>query len=584
VSHPASEVAVGPRRPARAYRALPAFWLAGALACSGTIGTPPTGEPPPRSGDGGRPASTGGGGGGAGGGGGPKVSDPPAGCGYAPRRVWKLTPEQYSRSVEALLPEIHRAGDGIANSLTVNSEAFSNESAAMALTGPHVGQVLESSFTLARAAAADPAKLLPCLGTAAPPRACLQELVNSYGAKAFRRDLAADETSRLVDFVASQAAGGDVRGAVKQFFLYLFSSPHFLFRTELGAEGAQAQGGGVALTGFEKASALSYFLTDGPPDATLSAAARSGGLDTRAEFEAQARRLVSKAESAPGLTRLLRESFRTDVVTGVQKDATAFPAWTPALAADLALEAESFIRQVLWQEGGKLSTLLTADFSMLNGSLATFYGVPDTNPAFHKVTYRAGQRAGLLTQAGVMAVQAISEESTPVRRGLYVRELLLCQPVPDPPPTLNVVLPKPDGMNQWRERLAIHSKDPSCAACHAQMDAVGLAFENYDGIGRYRDKDLGRPIDTSGVLTGLAAGDAPFKNAVELAPLLARAPEVKTCFVTRALRYAAGRSLDEPGLDRCALDRLDKQFATSQGNLLDLAVAIATDETFTTRR
>lgn len=509
----------------------------------------------------------------------------PAACDFAPARIWKLTPEQYSRSVETLLPRVRRAGDAIASSLTVNTESFSNESAAMALTGPHVGQILESSFTLARDAAANPAQLLPCLGQAAPGRACLEQLVTTYGPRAFRRDLAADETARLVDFVVKQAAATDVREATKQLFLYLFSSPHFLFRTELGAEGARpAPGGGVALTAFEKASALSYFIGDGPPDAALYAAARSGGLDTKAQLEAHARRLLAGPDSAAGLTRLLREGFRTDVVTGVQKDAAAFPAWTPALAADLALEADSFIRQVLWQEGGKLATLLSADFSMVNGALATFYGLADRSAAWRKATFPPGQRAGLLTQAGLMATQAITDESNPVRRGLYVREILLCQTVPDPPPDLNVVLPKPDGKSQWRDRLAVHSKDPGCVVCHKLMDPIGLAFEHYDGIGRYRDRDLGRPLDTAGVLTGAGAGDLPFKNAVELAQILARSPETRACFVGRALRYAAGRSLDGQRHDRCALERLSRQFEASEGNVLELAVAIASDETFTTRR
>jgi hypothetical protein len=377
--------------------------------------------------------------------------------------------------------------------------------------------------------------------------------------------------------VARQPTIGE---GVKQLFLYLFSSPQFLFRTELGRDGA----GPAPMTGFEKASALSYFLTDGPPDAALFAAARDGALETGAPLEAAARRLLTSPQAAPGLVRLMRESFRTDEVTGVQKDAMVFPAWTPALAGDLAREAESFLGQVVWKEGGKLSTLLTADFSMVSDALAAFYGVAERAPGFHKVTLPPGQRAGLLTQAGLLATLAIADEGNPVRRGLYVRELLMCQEVPPPPADLNVVLPPQDGKRQWRERLREHSADPRCASCHSQMDAIGLAFEHYDGIGRYRDKDLGRPIDTAGVLTGLRSGDAPFRDAVELARLLAGAPEVRRCFVGRALRYAQGRNLDDQHLDRCTLERLGKRFDDSGGDVLDLAVALTTDASFTVRQ
>jgi Protein of unknown function (DUF1588)/Protein of unknown function (DUF1585) len=166
---------------------------------------------------------------------------------------------------------------------------------------------------------------------------------------------------------------------------------------------------------------------------------------------------------------------------------------------------------------------------------------------------------------------------------VYVRELVMCQEVPPPPASLNVVIPPQDGKSNWRERLRAHSADPLCAGCHVQMDAIGLGFEHYDGIGRYRDKDLGRPLDTSGVLTGLSSGDAPFRDAVELARLLAAAPEVRHCFVGRALRYAQGRNVDDH-LDRCTLERLGKRFDGSGGDVLDLAVALTTDPSYTVRQ
>src|SRR5688572_16826527 len=150
------------------------------------------------------PPLRGSGAGGPGGAGGTTVHPPAQGCAPAPRRIWRLTPEQYSRSVQAVLPAVERAGEAIANSLTVNTEGFTNEAAAMTFTGPHVNQILQSSFTLARNAAAEPARLLPCLGQTPVARACFEELVKGHGARAFRRVLAADEVQRLADFVARQ--------------------------------------------------------------------------------------------------------------------------------------------------------------------------------------------------------------------------------------------------------------------------------------------------------------------------------------------------------------------------------------------
>src|SRR6185436_6045200 len=434
---------------------------------------------------------------------------------------------------------------------------------------------------LADAALVMPAALDPCLAQAAPADGCLRGFVGGFAARAFRRDLEPAEIDRLLAFVKAQAQP-DLRAGLRQFFLYLFASPQFLFRTELGPPTTDGQSP-VTLTAFEKASALSYFLTDGPPDTELAAAARAG-LDGAA-LEAQARRLLARPETSSGLTRLLHEQFQTDAVLNTRKDPAAYTGWTEALARDLSDEADRFVRQVLWQEGGKLATLLTADFSMLNSTLATYYGAPDGSGVkdFHKVTWKSGERAGLVTQAGLMASQALDNDTSPVRRGLYVRQALLCQPVPDPPPNINVVPPMPDGKHQQRERLTGHSADPTCAACHAQMDPIGLGFERYDGVGHYRSMDVGRPLDTSGTLTGVAAPFA-FANAVELLQGLARAPEVEGCFVRMAFGYGHGRGADGDNADKCALGRLSQRFQASGGNVLELAAAIAADESFFMRR
>ena len=155
---------------------------------------------------------------------------------------------------------------------------------------------------------------------------------------------------------------------------------------------------------------------------------------------------------------------------------------------------------------------------------------------------------------------------------------MLCQHLPPPPDNLNVIPPPPDGKSTQRERLAKHSADPTCASCHKLMDPLGLAFESYDGIGRYRTMDVGKPLDTAGTLTGAEPEGATYKNGSELMKLLAESPTVSTCFVKTAFRYAYGRE-PEAG-DACTVDRLAAQFATSGGNIMDLAVAMTTDDSF----
>jgi hypothetical protein len=492
-----------------------------------------------------------------------------------------LTPDQYGRSVTALLPSEKAAGARVASSV-IDNDGFTNNAGNMAMTEPHVTEILEAAVQLADSALADQSVLGACLAQPSPTDDCLRGFVGGFASHAFRRDLDPSEIDGLVAFVKAQAKG-DVRAGLKQYFIYVFSSPQFLFRSEIGPPETDGKTP-ITLTPFEKASALSYFLTDGPPDMALLADARAGALDAKAA-EAHARRLLGNADTSAGLTKLLREQYQTDAVLNTRKDPMTFKNWTDALAADLSTEADSFVRQVLWQEGGKLSTLLSADFSMLNPSLASYYGATDPTTAkdFHKVMFKNGERAGLITQAGLMASQSLDNDTSPVRRGLYVRQALLCQPVPDPPPNINPVPPMPDGKRQQRERMAMHSADPTCAVCHTMMDPIGLGFEDYDGIGHYRTMDVGRPIDTTGTLTGVAT-ELPFKNAVDLLQGLAQAPEVNQCFVRMAFSYGHGRDTDADNMDKCVLGRVSQKFEATGGNIVELAVAIASDETFFVRR
>ena len=154
-----------------------------------------------------------------------------------------------------------------------------------------------------------------------------------------------------------------------------------------------------------------------------------------------------------------------------------------------------------------------------------------------------------------MAQLAKENDTDVVARGKFVREVLLCQPLPPPRHGQRRAAP-PDGKHTQRERMAQHSADATCAGCHKLMDPLGLAFERYDGIGRYRTTDVGQTLDISGKLTGAEPEDAPFDDAVGLMKLLAKSPTVQQCFVTTAFRYALGRDAEAP--DRCALERLQQ--------------------------
>jgi hypothetical protein len=556
-----------------------------AAACTGMIsggespGTKPTTpDPQPGAGGNGGPMNNGTGGAGGGSTTTPPVPEPTAGCGYAPRRIWALTPDQYARTIRGLLPAV-KAGEGLSGTLAIQ-EGFSNAAGRLDMTEPHVGQLLQTAWEMAGEAATDPAKLAPCLGQATVAAACVRDFITSFAGRAFRRDLVPAEIDAFATHFQKQAQAGDAKFAVQQLLAAILTSPNTLYRTELGPEGAT---GAITLTPFEKASALSYFLTDGPPDAELLGAARNKGLETKVQIEAHTRRLLARPENAVGVLKLFHETFALAHIGEANKDEAKFPVWKPELIKDLTGEADAFIKQVLWGEGSKLSTLLTANFSMLNGRLATYYGTgdPAAGETFRKVTWPAGQRAGILTQAGHNAAFAKDDDTDAVARGKFIREVLLCQAIPPPPKDVNAVPPPPDGKNTQRERLAQHSSDATCSGCHSLMDPLGLAFESYDTVGKYRTMDVGKNLDTSGMLIGAEPEGAPYKNAIELVNLLAKSPTVAKCFVETAFRYANGRDAVKP--DACTVERLVKRFDGTGGDVIDLAVGLTTDDGFFAR-
>jgi hypothetical protein len=504
----------------------------------------------------------------------------PRSCAAPAPRIWALTPEQYVLAVKSVLPSAVLSVEALTGA-SAAQVGFSNDASRLAMTEPQLGQLLEVSYRLASDAAADPARLAPCLAQAPPPATCVRDFAQGLATRAFRRPVAAAEVDALAMLHARAVTAGDARAALRQVVMAVLTSPSMLFRTELGPEPAAR--GAVTMTPHERASALSFFLTDGPPDAELLAAARSGTLDTRAQLETHSRRLLARADGARGLTRFAGELYGTRAVLDANKDVMVYPDWKEPLDADLAAEADAFVAQVIWNEDGRLATLLTAPFSMLNARLAAFYGVTESVPAtgLRKVAFRPGQRAGLFTLGALQATLAKDNDTDAVARGRFLREVLLCQTLPEPPANLNIVPPPPDGQRTMRERLARHSADPTCAVCHQLMDPLGLAFEIYDGMGRYRATDVGKPIDAAGTLTGAAPAGASFANGVALVKLLGDSPDVAACFVRTAFRYGHGREPTEA--DACALDRLSTRFAATGGRILDLAVALATDDSFVQR-
>jgi hypothetical protein len=272
--------------------------------------------------------------------------------------------------------------------------------------------------------------------------------------------------------------------------------------------------------------------------------------------------------------RFFQEYFRYPLARGVFKDAKLFPFHRPeALVEDTDL----FVQQILGTRRAFLETLLSSPRGFVRADTAGSYGVTTPSKAPALMDLPAGQRAGLLTQPSFLVAFSEAEHPHPISRGKLVSDDLLCQnlvfPMGDVPP---LSLAEDATV---RERLAIHSSLPGCAACHKFLDPVGLALEQYDHTGRFRTKaEGGKTVDPSGVLAGAGSSDGPFSGPVQLMARLASSPVVRACLVRRAFRYWMGR--EERDQDACTLAAAEDAYVKSQGDALALVSALLTSDSF----
>ena len=235
---------------------------------------------------------------------------------------------------------------------------------------------------------------------------------------------------------------------------------------------------------------------------------------------------------------------------------------------------------MLWEDDAHLATMLTATYSFVNKPLADLYGVSGATSAttFSKVEQDPAQRAGILTQASVLTAFASSNESSPVKRGKWVRTRMLCQDLPDPPADIPD-LPAPAEGVSTRERFAMHTNNPACSGCHVLIDGLGFGLEAYDGIGRFRTTDMGVAVDSSGEVTATRDIDGPYMGGPELA---AEAGEQRArCATARRRSGCASRSDGARATDdTCSLVALRDAFAASGGDLRELMVALTQTDAF----
>jgi hypothetical protein len=536
----------------RDLRSVIGVWLLGAVSCVGDIGgdSQSAGRMPAAGADPGAPgAST------------------PGSCPGGPWRTTTLTREQYINAASDLLALDVRP-------LTTLADAGRTYVPGAGLTALQVEQRMETAEAIAAAAAAPGhlARILPCNPADVGEVACATRFIEQIGGRAFRRPPSAEAVAALRKvFDAGNAAGGFAVG-VEWLIAGILQAPDFLYHLAPRPVDAAA-GARVPLDGHTLASRLAFFLWNSAPDPELLAAASSGALDTGAGLTAEVRRLLADPRMARARDDFHQGWLSLDDLANVARDAREL---TPALVADLRRSALLGIADV-YRNGAKVEALLGSSTLFANEAIERVYGLPPVGAAdLRAVMAPVTERRGLLTHPALLALLASPDASDPIRRGLFIEEKILCQQTPEPIDDVPQLPPLRPGLST-RARLEQHRSHPACAACHRLFDPIGMAFENYDAIGRYRATDQGVPVDSSGEIAQGIDLDGTFADGMELLGRLATSGTVRDCLARHWLEYAVSRHL-EPA-DRCLLEPLAARFRQS-GDLLELVAGIAESEAF----
>ncbi|HVY30875.1 MAG TPA: DUF1592 domain-containing protein [Polyangiaceae bacterium] len=495
-----------------------------------------------------------------------------------PTTMQLLSHQQYLNTVKELAGEV----PGLEQALGDDTAA-----SAFGLIQPDVTQVQLERFqkaaqTIAAVIVGNQAsldKVAPCAAGAAPTD-CAKSLVQKFGTLAYRAPVSDPaDIDRHVQLFSVGAATSYAHG-VEMLLQGMLQSPRFLYRVEIGTA-EKVSDSAVKLSPYEVAARLSYALWDSPPNAQLNQAIAAGSLATKEGVAQQLTWMLQDARGQKLVNRFLDQWMHIGSVDNLVKNADTFPQFQSAsFRESLKGQAAAFFDDLLNQQGGKLDALFKSNTVFFNKDLGSYYGMTGTD-TFQSAQRADGTAAGILTLPAVLAVQAKPNESSPIYRGRFVREALLCQQLPSPPPNIPNAPEVMAGVST-RQRSAQHEADPTCSACHKLLDPVGFGFENYDSIGQYRTQDGGQPVDASGNLVGTRDIDGPFNGVAELAAKLASSAEVKECVTRQWFRFAINR-FEQP-VDGCSMKSVLDSFDAAGQNLNSLPQAIVQTDAFLYRR
>ena len=462
-----------------------------------------------------------------------------------------------------------------------------------------------------------------------------REVLNKFSAKAFRQPVDERTLNRLVAIAEDgyQQPGKTFEEGVGRAMVAALASPRFLFRVE-GGSSTDSTKPYAAINEYSLASRLSYFLWSTMPDQELLRLAEQGQL--RKNLESQVRRMLADSRSKALIENFTGQWLEARDVDGIAIDARTVlardkgdekelrreldefrarqakratqtnkqdqatqekPAKRPRFFDPPAIELDDSLRRAMRQEtqmffgnilheDRSVLELIDSDYTFLNEKLARLYGITNvTSTEMRRVTLpKDSPRGGVLTQGAVLVVTSNPTRTSPVKRGLFILDNILGTPPPPPPPDIPLLEDSEKAFKDHeptlREVLALHREKPLCASCHNRMDPLGLAFENFNALGMWREKERSQPVDTGGTLI---TGES-FKDVRDLKKIIMTSHRLDfyRCLTEKLLTYALGRGLDyyDVGTVDQIVDRLDK----SDGRFSALLMGIVESSPFQKRR
>ena len=408
------------------------------------------------------------------------------------------------------------------------------------------------------------------LGTSSTTIEDMNGWVHRFVGQAFRRPLTTEELTFWQD-VFSQGqtlihSGDDIADGVQLVVMAVLQSPGFLYRIENTEANSR-------LSAYELAAKLSFQLCNRPPDQDIREDLENGLFVDN--YRDHAERLLHSECGQAALLELHRELFHLDAYENIYK---TDPAWSVELNQYLRRELEEFLLWHIYTENGTVRGLYTADYTLANTEIASLYGIELDSDDFIHIELDPAQRSGILTLAGPLSKKAEITQSSPIHRGVFINDAILCRELSPPPDVVSGLPQQEEGMTN-RERVEAHTGDGTCGeGCHSSViNPPGFAFEHYDQLGRYRVEDNGQPINSADEFYFVQMGLMSWTNAVEFSQIIAESYEAHQCYSQHLFSYFLGRELQD--IDEDYLISLRDQSMGDQ-SIQELIITIVESESF----